>query len=280
MQKDGSNKLIDAKIVPIITAPIIRQKGNFEKYKSTYRNLVMADELSYKDLKVTVDILIGNDYYDEIITPERIVVDDGLFLINSSVGWMFTGRLKRKADDDVEHSMLIEENDDLIQSSFWDLETIRIKHTTDEEENDEILERFQGEIKQNGRRYQVSWAWKLCKTELPSNYILAEARLRSLVNNLRKDGDIIRRYDEIIQKQINEGTIEEADKNREYLQHESVVIHYLPHHLVKTDNGSTKKLRIVYEGCAKTHKSKRSLNECLHQGKNVVANLCGILLTF
>ena len=192
-------------------------------------------------IKIRKLLFVFNDYYDEIIKPERIVVSDGLLLINSSVVWMFTGWLKRNEDDDVEHSMLIEENDDLIQSSFWDLETIGIKHTTDEEENVEILDRFLGEIKQNGRQYQVSWPWKLCKTELPSNYTLAEPRLKLLVNNLRKDGDVIRKYDEIIQKQIIEGTIEEADKSREYLQQESVATHYLPHHLVQSENGSTKK---------------------------------------
>ena len=39
-------------------------------------------------------------------------------------------------------------------------------------------------------------------------------------------------------------------------------------------------MRIVFEGCAKTHPSKRSLNDCLYRGPNMVASLAGILLRF
>ena len=113
---------------------------------------------------------------------------------------------------------------------------------------------------------------------LGSNYLLAEARLKSLVNDLQKDEATMQKYNEIIQKLIDDDIVEEADNSKEYLQGESVITHYLPHHMVQGNDG--KNLRVVYEGCTKTHKSKRSLNECLHPGKNLVANLCGILLRF
>ena len=193
---------------------------------------------------------------------------------------MLSGRMNGyKDDDEVEHSMLIEEDEERIQSTFWDLE-IGIKGVTDEEENDEIFRRVLSDIKLNGKRYQVLWPWKLSKTELPSNYTLDEARLKSLVSNLKNDEDLTLRYDEIIQKLINEGTVEDADNRKEYLLRDSVIIPYLPHHMVQSNNDSKGKLRVVYEGCAKTHESKRSLNECLHPGKNTVANLCGIHMRF
>ena len=63
---------------------------------------------------------------------------------------MLSGRMNGYRDDDeVEHSMLIEEDEERIQSTFWDLE-IGIKGVTDEEENDEIFRRILSDIKLNG----------------------------------------------------------------------------------------------------------------------------------
>ena len=77
-------------------------------------------------------------------------------------------------------------------------------------------------------------------------------------------------------KQVNDGIIEYADFSEEYKEQDNVVTHYLPHHIV--DNG--KKLRVVYEGNAKTNISKKPLNDCLSRGPNLVGNLAGVLLRF
>ena len=49
---------------------------------------------------------------------------------------------------------------------------------------------------------------------------------------------------------------------------------------MKNEGSLTSKIRIVYEGCAKTHPKNKSLNECLLKGKNMVGNLCAILMRF
>ena len=61
---------------------------------------------------------------------------------------------------------------------------------------------------------------------------------------------------------------------------DKVIIHYLHHDLVKNEVSETTKIRIVYEGRAKKHPKQKSLNECLLKGKNMVSNLCGILMRF
>ena len=48
--------------------------------------------------KVQVDVVVGNDYYDEIIRSEKIEIESGVFLVSSSLGWMFSGRSREKHD--------------------------------------------------------------------------------------------------------------------------------------------------------------------------------------
>ena len=91
------------------------------------------------------------------------------------------------------------------------------------------------------------------------------------------EGDEMKvKYDEIIKKQLKEGIIEITDSSENYLQQDHVVTHYLTHHAVE----NKKKLRIVYKGCAKTHSSKRSLNECISREPNMATKLGGNLLRF
>ena len=126
---------------------------------------------------------------------------------------------------------------------------------------------------ENGR-YNVSWPWKPDR-ELPDNYMLAKGRLTSLVRRLRRDPDMLKRYDDVIQDQLTKGIIEEAPPVQS-----SHRLHYLPHHHVISPSSTTTKLRIVYDGSAKTTKSNNSLNECLFRGPVLLQDLAGILLRF
>ena len=257
---------------------MVKNKVALKKYKNIWENLNMADDLPSQSKKLAIDVLIGNDYYDDVMKSEKIKLDDGLYLINSSLGWMFSGRVPEISEEETEFGMLVNDSGDMGRA-FWDLETIGIKPEIESNEEAKVMEEFNRSIKLVEERYEVSWPWKVSKYELPDNYKLAEARLKSLVSNF-KDKKLLLQYDEVIQKQRNEGIIEAAENSTEHLLKKSVVTHYLPHHaVIKEDNSSTK-LRVVYEGCAKTHPSKKSLNECLHPGPNMIANLVGILLRF
>ena len=156
---------------------------------------------------------------------------------------------------------------------------VGLSDLTKEKEDNELVYTFEKQITKIGNRYQVSWPWKLSKYELASNYNLCENRLKSLVNQLSKDKDLFQKYDNIIKTQIKDRVVEVADSRREYKERDNVATHYLPHHFVRGKNNS-KKIRIVYEGCAKSHPKQKSLNECLHRGKNIIGNLCGVLLRF
>ena len=58
------------------------------------------------------------------------------------------------------------------------------------------------------------------------------------------------------------------------------VIHYLPHHGVVRHGKQTTKLRVVYNGSAKTKMDPLSLNDCLKTGPNMIPRLFDVLVKF
>ena len=162
-----------------------------------------------------------------------------------------------------------------VSRAFWDLETIGVSNDTDNIEDIRIIEHFNKTITQVRGRYEICCPWKTSKYELPTNYSLAELRLKSQIKNLKNE-NLKKEYDDIIKQQLNDGIIEKADISKEYKQRDEVIIHYLPHHAVVNE----KKVRVIYEGNAKSNRFSKTRNECLYRGPNLIVNLCGVLLRF
>ena len=273
---DGSYSSLNIRTCKNITGVVKKNKIDVKKYDAIWKDLKMADELPTKERMVTIDLLIGNDYYDEIIGDEKMELDKGFYMVNSSLGWIFSGRVPNPVKEEgMQLLMLMEEESIDVSHSFWTLEGIGISSSeVVNSEDSDAIDSAHRSIKLENGRYQVGWPWNLSKYELPSNYGLCVARLKSQLNKLDKDSKLV--YNDIIMKQVNDGIIEYADFSEEYKEQDNVVTHYLPHHIV--DNG--KKLRVVYEGNAKTNISKKSLNDCLSRGPNLVEDLAGVFLRF
>ena len=113
---------------------------------------------------------------------------------------------------------------------------------------------------------------------LPDNRHTCELRLQSLLIKLGKVGneEMLKSYNDIIKKQIEEGIIEEVNPDHQT----DAVIHYLPHHCVIKKDKQSSAVRIVYDGSAKSSKSSLSLNQCLEAGPSLVNNLASVLLRF
>lgn len=100
--------------------------------------------------------------------------------------------------------------------------------------------------------YETGLPWKGDHPPLPSNKSGSLKRLGSLVQRLKKTGKLDD-YDAIIQEQLQEGVIEEAEmpaSEREF---------YIPHKAVVRESAETTKMRIVYDASARAYDSAPSL---------------------
>ena len=110
---------------------------------------------------------------------------------------------------------------------------------------------------------------------MPDHYDLSLKRLIGLLKRLRETPDVLEQYDSIIRDQIMKGIVEYVDTSK---VPQNVPVHYLPHHAVLRADKLTTKLRVVYDGSART--SSHSLNDCLYIGPKSGQNIMEILIRF
>ncbi len=93
--KDGNYMSMTANIVPSISGVIQRHPISLEhkeKLLALTQNLTLADTIPTETESNSLELLVGNDYYLDIIESEKIVVDTGLYLISSKFGWILSWR--------------------------------------------------------------------------------------------------------------------------------------------------------------------------------------------
>ena len=294
--KFGPDLKMKATVIEQITGPLQRAPLRLKDHGQLTSQFQLADTIPNQLETYNLGLLIGNDYYDKIVLGERKQVQDNLYLLKSTVGWILSGRTSREDQPQDESAMFVMSTtaraaphvlhmDDKESMTFepdledlWKLESIGIKPDDPREKDDIAMEMFKNSVIKRDNRYSISWPWRNDdQINLPENYELSLGRLKSLMKHLQKDPELLQRYDETIKSQIEKAVIERVDPSEVNNENKK---HYIPHHgVVKPDNRTTK-LRIVYDASAKTKKGNKSLNESLHRGPVILEDLCGLLLRF
>ena len=70
-------------------------------------SLDLADSIPRESESSSVELLIGNDYYLDIILSQKIEIQPGLYLLASKLAWILTGRTSEPDSTREETSMLI-----------------------------------------------------------------------------------------------------------------------------------------------------------------------------
>ena len=279
--KGGGHQELQLFAVPVICRPLAVQQIDLcaTRYKHL-SDLDLADH-SADDSPMAVDLLIGLDFYWDLVTGKVRRGESGPAAIHTRFGWVLSGVTPLPRSPNTSHSFLTthvlkiatsqapKESLEDILHSFWRLESLGI-----ESMEKTVLEGFvQSNCFKDGR-YEVRLPWKEPHPPLPDNYKLSHRRLESLLHRLKHDPAVRQEYGTIIKTQIQQGIVEEVDQSHKPLGE----VHYLPHHAVIRKDKSTTKLHIVYDASAKS--TGCSLNECLHKGPKFYQKNLDILLRF
>ena len=99
-----------ANIVPVISGTVQRKAFKFrssEILDHLGQSLDMADSIPSKTESSTVELLLGIDYYLDIILSQKNEVQLGLYLLASKLGWILTGRTSEVDSELNQTNMLI-----------------------------------------------------------------------------------------------------------------------------------------------------------------------------
>ena len=244
---------------------ILKEKFNHLK------NLEFSDISSDKELEI--DVIIGLEDLCKLKTGNMKWGNAGDPVAEeTTLGWTLMGPTNTSEDQSISSSVLLTTDKENLSNQIakmLDLETVGIR------EENSVEEKFEDTVSFNGERYSVQLPWKSDRVNLQTNRSLCERRLNAQLKRLKKEPEVLKKYDDVIKDQIKQGIIEKVPDLPTGER-----IHFLPHHPVIRENAESTKVRVVYDGSAKERKGDKSLNECLYTGPSLLPMLHDVLLRF
>ena len=250
----------------------------------------MADEYQTECSERPIDLLIGSDYYYEMITGDIIRGDIGPVAVSSIFGYMLCGTMSENQSDElrISSNLVIQghcetlavkntKSDELVDNlkRFWEIDSMGTNDDENENKEHEILK----DIDFVNKRYQVRLPWveNELMPPLPEDYNLCKGRLNSPLFRLRKDPDLLKQYDAVFQEQLSTGIIEIVPES----EYQDKNVHFIAHQPVIRKDRDTTKTRVVFDASAKDCEQQFCLNDYLEERpNNTIPHIFAILIKF
>lgn len=224
-----------------------------------------------------IDILIGANYFWDLLLEGRIRLPSGPFLNNTKLGWIVSGPVHTESlrinqvQCNFGQISELEVNDQL--KRFWEIEEISpgIKSLCYEDRLCEKLFNDTTKRDDNGR-FSVRIPLKESPNTLGDSYNIAKGRFMSLENKLQRQPHYRSMYVDFMREYEKLGHMTRIE---DY----SMPCYFLPHHGVFREHSTTTKLRVVFNGSQKTSSGK-SLNDIQWIGPPLQNDIFVILLRF
>lgn len=276
--RDRRRRKLVATEMPVICANISTACLNSEILEG-FNNLELANSYSKSEI-VTIDILIGLDYYWDFVSATKVMKINGIVAQETPFGWILSGSCSTdaKATNGFPCQLLcLNDIPESVIRNMWELESIGIVGAGDVVDQNLTLKRFEKSVKFKDERYEVALPWKQSgQNDIVNNEGLATHRLNSLSRKLSKDPELAKQYDEVLCEMENNGVIHEVPK-QEYMS--LYPTYYMPHRPVVRESSASTRIRPVFDGSAPSYNGL-SLNNCLETGPNLIPNLPEMLIRF
>ncbi|XP_043263018.1 uncharacterized protein LOC122403528 [Colletes gigas] len=261
----------------ILMQKITSDIPNFKIAKSALNipaNVRLADP-SF-DKPRDVDMLIGNGHLWEIMSVGQKRLGQGLpVLLKSQFGWVFGGKIRASLNAESQSCNVVT-NDQLNSqlTRFWDIEQIPTlghlpAHPCEEHFNETVKRDSDG-------RFIVTIPFNSDLAKLGDSYSMAERRFFGLERKLNRTPVLKAEYVSFMSEYLALGHMTQVSRDS---RTQAGPAYYLPHHAVTKAASTTTKMRVVFDGSAKTS-SGYSLNDTQEIGPVVQDDLFSILIRF
>ena len=237
------------------------------------KHLPLADPNFNKPGKI--DLLLGTELFWKALCVGQVQVPNSRLLLNKTVyGWIVTGDTNYSANvEEISCNLATETSVQQQLQKFWELETFEVqKHRTKEEADCEQYFKNTTTRDENGR-FIVTIPFKDSVEKLGESYNTAINRFNSLERRLDRNKALKEAYVSFMQEYEQLGHMQKVDDSKQ-VQH-----YYMPHHCVQNVESETTKLRVVFDGSAKTENGV-SINDLQMVGPVIQEDLFSILMRF
>ena len=239
------------------------------------KNIFLADPEFYKPAEI--DILIGVKLFYRLLCVGQIELKNhpDAVLQKTQLGWIVAGEINGPSPSNSIQCHLTMHTTPLDASlaKFWEIEEVHTSKMPSSEER-ACETHFINTQRNATGRYVVKLPFNENKSKLGDSFPIASRRFNYLENRFAKNSELKQEYVKFLDEY-------------EALNHMSVIENsnssdsgfYLPHHAVIKADSLTTKIRVVFDGSAKTL-SGISLNDSLMVGPTIQDDLFSLLSRF
>lgn len=227
-----------------------------------------------------IDMLLGASIFWELMCIGQIHLGKNQpVLQKTQFGWVIGGSISIPQDQKIASVTYCSINaNQTVESQlekFWEIEEVQAVSKLSEEEQ-ACENKFVATTKRTGTgRFEVNIPLRDNKSQLGESRNMALKRLFSIERKLGREPKLKEEYTKFMADYENLGHMSRIKEN----QSETQLSYYLPHHAVIKNSSTTTKVRVVFDGSAKTS-SNLSLNDIQMVGPTIQNDLFSILIRF